>query len=141
MSTLGNRARRLQANTLQPLERLRSDIQFELITLQLEKKHWTEMVNQSLIHLKSTQYFITQDSVDISYNKSTSFKLRYLKTIPICLEIKSIMRSDRHHLQIERASDAKPTRNVETTFERYCTVPSIVHAVRCKSTSFLPSHH
>lgn len=77
MSTLGNRARRLQANILQPLERLRSEIQFELTALQLQKEPWTDMVNQSIIHLKTTQYFINQDSADICYNKSISFKLRY----------------------------------------------------------------
>lgn len=47
MSTLGNRARRLQANILQPLERLRSEIQFELTALQLQKEPWTDMVNNS----------------------------------------------------------------------------------------------
>lgn len=46
MSTLGNRARRLQANILQPLERLRSEIQFELTALQLQKEPWTDMVNR-----------------------------------------------------------------------------------------------
>lgn len=76
MSTLGNRARRLQANILQPLERLRSEILFELTALQLQKEPWTEMVNQSLSHLKTTQYFIDQDSTDICYNKSLSFKFR-----------------------------------------------------------------
>lgn len=48
MSTLGNRARRLQANILQPLERLRSEIQFELTALQLQKEPWTDMVNSAL---------------------------------------------------------------------------------------------
>lgn len=81
MSTLGNRARRLQANILQPLERLRSEIQFELTALQLQKEPWTDMVNQSLIHLKTTQLLINQDSADICYNKSTSFKLRYVKML------------------------------------------------------------
>lgn len=55
MATLGNRARRLQANVLQPLERLRNEIQFELTALQLQKVPWTDMVNQSLVHLKTTQ--------------------------------------------------------------------------------------
>lgn len=74
MSTLGNRARRLQSNILQPLEHLRNDILFELTALQLQKEPWTEMVNQSLIHLKTTQYFINQDATDICYNKSIQFK-------------------------------------------------------------------
>lgn len=52
MSTLGNRARRLQANILQPLERLRSEIQFELTALQLQKEPWTDMVNNSTFFLK-----------------------------------------------------------------------------------------
>lgn len=47
MSTLGNRARRLQANVLQPLERLRSEIQFELTALQLQKEPWTDMVSKT----------------------------------------------------------------------------------------------
>lgn len=81
MSTLGNRARRLQATILQPLERLRSEIQFELTALQLQKEPWTDMVNQSLIHLKTTQLLINQDSADICYNKSTSFKMRYQNQI------------------------------------------------------------
>lgn len=81
MSTLGNRARRLQATILQPLERLRSEIQFELTALQLQKEPWTDMVNQSLIHLKTTQLLINQDSADICYNKSTSFKMRYRNQI------------------------------------------------------------
>lgn len=76
MSTLGNRARRLQANILQPLERLRSEIQFELTALQLQKEPWTDMVNQSLTHLKTTQFFINQDSAEICSNKTTAFKLR-----------------------------------------------------------------
>lgn len=76
MSTLGNRARRLQANILQPLERLRSEIQFELTALQLQKEPWTDMVNKSLNHLKTTQYLINQDSADICYNTSVLFKLR-----------------------------------------------------------------
>lgn len=76
MSTLGNRARRLQTNVLQPLERLRNEILFELTALQLQKEPWSEMVNQSLIHLKTTQYFINQDSSDICYNKSVLFKER-----------------------------------------------------------------
>lgn len=78
MSTLGNRARRLQANILLPLERLRNEIQFELTALQLQKEPWTDMVNQSLINLKTTQYFINQDSPEICNNKSLLFKLRYL---------------------------------------------------------------
>lgn len=76
MSTLGNRARRLQASIMQPLERLRSEIQFELTALQLQKEPWMDMVNQSLSHLKTTQYFIDQDSADICYNKSVLYKLR-----------------------------------------------------------------
>lgn len=76
MSTLGNRARRFQANILMPLERLRNEIQFELTALQLQKEPWLEMVNQSLIHLKTTQYFINQDSQEICSNKSLLFKLR-----------------------------------------------------------------
>ncbi|XP_055313927.1 prominin-1-A isoform X2 [Sitodiplosis mosellana] len=76
MSTLGNRARRLQSNILQPLERLRSEIQFELTALQLQKEPWTDMVNQSLTHLKTTQFFINQDSAEICSNKTTAFKLR-----------------------------------------------------------------
>lgn len=76
MSTLGNRARRLQANILQPLERLRSEIQFELTALQLQKEPWTDMVNQSLTHLKTTQFFINQDSAEICSNKTMAFKLR-----------------------------------------------------------------
>lgn len=76
MSTLGNRARRLQTNVLQPLERLRSEIQFELTALQLQKEPWVEMVNQSLVHLKATQYFINQDSADICFNKTLMFKQR-----------------------------------------------------------------
>lgn len=74
MSTLGNRARRLQANILQPLERLRHEILFELTALELQKEPWTELVNQSLVHLKRTQYFINQDAADICYNKSVAFK-------------------------------------------------------------------
>lgn len=59
MSTLGNRARRLQANILQPLERLRSEIQFELTALQLQKEPWTDMVGlkhiNTVIKLKVDQ--------------------------------------------------------------------------------------
>lgn len=76
MSTLGNRARRMQATILQPLERLRSEIQFELTALQLQKEPWTDLVNQSLSHLKTTQYFIDQDSADICFNKTLLFKMR-----------------------------------------------------------------
>lgn len=76
MSTLGNRARRLQANVLQPLERLCSEIQFQLTALQLQKEPWIDMVNQSLTHLKTTQYFINQDSLDICHNNSILFKIR-----------------------------------------------------------------
>lgn len=76
MSTLGNRARRVLSNILQPLERLRSEILFELTALELQKEPWIEMVNQSLIHLKTTQYFIDQDSADICYNRSILFKDR-----------------------------------------------------------------
>lgn len=32
------------------------------------------MLNQSLSHLKTTQFFINSDSADICYNRSTSFK-------------------------------------------------------------------
>ncbi|XP_031635257.1 uncharacterized protein LOC116348398 isoform X2 [Contarinia nasturtii] len=76
MSTLGNRARRLQANVLQPLERLRTEIQFDLTALQLQKEPWTDMVNQSLSYLKTTQFFINKDSANICYNKSIEFKFR-----------------------------------------------------------------
>lgn len=54
MSTLGNRARRLQANILQPLERLRSEIQFELTALQLQKEPWTDMVCSSIARKTNT---------------------------------------------------------------------------------------
>lgn len=76
MSTLGNRARRLQTNVLQPLERLRTEIQFDLTALQLQKEPWTDMVNQSLSYLKTTQFFINKDSANICYNKSIEFKFR-----------------------------------------------------------------
>lgn len=61
MSTLGNRARRLQTNILQPLERLRSEIQFELTALQLQKEPWMDMVlivmDKSTIELSSNIFF------------------------------------------------------------------------------------
>lgn len=76
MSTLGNRARRLISTTLQPLEQLRSDILFHLTALQLQKEPWSEMVNQSLIHIRSTQYFLRQDAADICFNRSVAFKSR-----------------------------------------------------------------
>lgn len=76
MSALSNRARRLQTTILQPLERLRSDIHFELTALQIQRQPWVEMVNQSLTNLKTTQFFINQDSGDICFNKSVLFKER-----------------------------------------------------------------
>lgn len=56
MSTLGNRARRLQANILQPLERLRSEIQFELTALQLQKEPWTDMVRSGCFASAKNEY-------------------------------------------------------------------------------------
>lgn len=74
MSTLGNRAKRLISTTLQPMEQLRNDILFHLTALQLQKEPWAEMVNQSLIHIRSTQYFLRQDAADICFNRSAAFK-------------------------------------------------------------------
>lgn len=76
MSTLGNRARRFQSTTLQPMEQLRNDILFHLTALQLQREPWAEMVNQSLIHLRTTKYFMNQDSADICLNRSVAFKAR-----------------------------------------------------------------
>lgn len=76
MSALGNRARRLQTTILQPLERLRSDIHYELTALQIQREPWADMVNQSLTNLRTTQFFINEDSSDICYNKSLIFKNR-----------------------------------------------------------------
>lgn len=61
-------------SVLQPLERLRNEILFELTALELQKEPWIEMLNQSLSHLKTTQFFINSDSADICYNRSTLFK-------------------------------------------------------------------
>lgn len=93
MSTLGNRARRLQSTTLQPMEQIRNDILFHLTALQLQKEPWAEMVNQSLIHLRTTQYFLNQDSADICLNRSVSFKTRcgFFLVMLCCLVIYSIL--------------------------------------------------
>lgn len=59
---------------MQPLERLRNEILYELTALELQKEPWIEMLNQSLSHLKTTQFFINSDSADICYNRSVAFK-------------------------------------------------------------------
>lgn len=78
MSTLGNRAKRVLSNTLQPMEQIRNDILFHLTALQLQREPWAEMVNQSLIHLRTTQYFLNQNSADVCFNRSLIFKTRLI---------------------------------------------------------------
>lgn len=45
MTTLGNRARRLLASVLQPLEQIRSDIIFHLTAMELQREPWFTQVS------------------------------------------------------------------------------------------------
>lgn len=65
MATLGNRARRLQASLLQPLEQVRSEIVYHLTALELQRVPWANLVNQSLLQLKTTQHFLDRDAAGV----------------------------------------------------------------------------
>lgn len=77
MVTLGNRARRLQLSVFKPLEQMRNEIIFHLTALELQKIPWMNQVNNSLMELKSAQFFLNKDSEIVFTEKTKNFMDRY----------------------------------------------------------------
>lgn len=76
MATLGQRARRIQASVLQPLEQIRGEIVYHLTALELQRAPWTNQVNQSLWQLKTTQSVLNRDADAIFATKTREFQDR-----------------------------------------------------------------
>ncbi|XP_070140400.1 uncharacterized protein prom isoform X3 [Drosophila kikkawai] len=73
MTTLGSRAKRLQAAILQPLENLQNEILYHLTALELQRDPWAKQVNQTLNHLKSIQSYLENKAGEICHNMTRTY--------------------------------------------------------------------
>ncbi|XP_055390329.1 prominin-like protein isoform X2 [Condylostylus longicornis] len=76
MTTLGSRAKRLQASILQPLELLRNEILYHLTALELQRDPWQKQVNQTLIHLRNIQGYLEATAAEICQNQTNIYRKR-----------------------------------------------------------------
>ncbi|XP_039148028.1 uncharacterized protein LOC6736053 isoform X4 [Drosophila simulans] len=89
MTTLGSRAKRLQASILQPLENLQNEILYHLTALELQRDPWAKQVNQTLNHLKSIQSYLENKAGEICHNMTRDYTDRlkaYLTTSKATME-------------------------------------------------------
>ncbi|XP_037024841.1 prominin-1-A [Bradysia coprophila] len=101
MTTLSTRARRLQTAVFQPLEKTKNDIIYHLTALELQRGPWSHQVNQSLLQLKTAQFFLSQKANDVCVAKTRDFKER----------LKHHIKHNKHHLLSllnERTASCRP---------------------------------
>lgn len=66
METLASRTRKLLSNNIQKLEKHKEEIVYKLTTLEIHLLPLQKQANQSLSHLKTIQYYITNQGSTIS---------------------------------------------------------------------------
>lgn len=79
MVTLGNRARRLHVSVFIPLDQIRNEIVYHLTALELQREPWMHQVNNTLMHLKSTQFYLNKESSNVFFVKTKAFKDRCVR--------------------------------------------------------------
>lgn len=104
MTTLGSKARRLQAAVMQPLEQLRGDVLYHLTALELQRDPWMKQINDSLQHLKTIQYFIDHEVHDLCENRSKTYTNRFEFKKIYSIDVSSIFHSYRlkNHLVLNK---------------------------------------
>lgn len=72
MSTLGSRARRIQATMLQPLDILKGEVIYHLTALELQIEPWMSKVWILWKTISSESYFSLQISDEYNFEQSTA---------------------------------------------------------------------
>jgi hypothetical protein len=76
MSTLGSRARRIQATMLQPLDIMKSEIVYHLTALELQFEPWIMKMNHSLNSLQQAQLYLDNEADTICREFTTKYQNR-----------------------------------------------------------------
>lgn len=83
MASIAMSARSIQSEILQPLEKLKNDIIFELMTLELHIDPWTERAMETEKSFSHAQRYLDDFSVEICANYSESFRNRLRSNLAI----------------------------------------------------------